>query len=443
MQCLGVSLGPASFVLALWLGRTRIVADGAGLRWRRFGGWKCAGWGEVLDYYDRLRGQGQAKRAGVRGIKTVAGEIRFGYDWPGAEALREAVERQATGTAAREWGLLGTRPCDPWPRVFGYDTFSNRWSPRLLVKLSLVFVVYVLVKPALSLTGLAALLGWRMTLTTAALYLLLTVPLAVMLLVRPLLDYRAVQKRLGERITLTPEGLMFEDGTRRIDARWDEVTGYGIADGKYTVETGGGAFDFVSSIGNGLLLRENIRLYAAKAADTEWKVRTDADALGGEGACWRGGQVGVGARVFHYRTRFTRRLLWYGVLLIVFFCAVGEVSSVGSANSSLIVALIALPLIAALLRGWQTYRWGGIYLDEDGLTQWTPLGRRRLAWAQINDFYLSKGDAPGGVQRVVEGRDGRRIRFSALIVGDEELKSEIGRRAAHCGRTEWEKRSPA
>ena len=192
--------------------------------------------------------------------------------------------------------MIGTRPCDPWPRVFGYNTFSNRWAPRLLLKLLLVFVVYVLVKPALGLTGLAALIGWRMTLTTAALYLVLTLPLAIMLLVFPLREYQAVQMRLGEHITLTPEGLMFENSTRRMDACWEEVTGYGIVDGKYTVETRSGAFDFLGSIGNGRLLRENIRRYAAKAADTEWKVRADADALGGEEARWSGGQIGVGAR---------------------------------------------------------------------------------------------------------------------------------------------------
>lgn len=310
-----------------------------------------------------------------------------------------------------------------------------------------MFVVYVLVKPALSLTGLAALLGWRMTLTTAALYLLLTVPLAVLLLVRPLLDYRAVQKRIRERVTLTPEGLVFEDGTRRIDARWDEVTGYGIVDAKYTVETGGGAFDFLGSIGSGMLLRENIRLSAANAADTEWKARTDADALGGEAARWSGGQVGVGARVFHYRTRFVRRLLWYGVVTLAIFCTAAVLSFVSLPGNSLpgisSFAMIGLPVTAVLLKGWQTYRWGGVHLDEDGLTHFTPLGQTRLLWAQIDDFYLTKGDAPGGVQRVVEGRDGRRVRFSALIVGDEELKAQIGRRAAHCGRTEWEKRSPA
>ncbi len=435
MSCVIVAI-----LLAVWVGRTRIIADGAGLRWRRFGGWKCVGWGEVQDYYDRLSGQGQAQRAETRVIRTTAGEMRFGCYWVGAQALRQAAEQRAIA-AAQEWGLIGTRSCDPWPRRFSYDTFSNRWSPRLLLKLLLMFVVYGLVQPALSLTGWAALLGWRMTLTTAALYLLLILPLVAML-VKSLLDYRAVQKRMGERVTLNPDGLVFEDGTRRVDARWEEITGYGIVAGKYMVETGGGAFDFLGSIKKARLLRENIKLYAAQSADTQWKVLADAEALGGEVARWSGGQVGVGARMFHYRTRSVRAWLWYGVLLIVILCGTVAVTFFGSIYGSLLgllpFALLPLMLAAALLKGWQTYRWGGIYLDDDGLTQRRPLRQTRLMWAQVRDFYLADSNVG-----IVEGRDGRRVRFSSAIVGREELMAEIARRAADCGRTVWEKRLPA
>lgn len=427
----------------VWARRGAITADEAGLRWRELGAWKCVGWGEVSDYYVRRSGQNANETVIAAVIETAAGRINFGSPWTGSKPLQEAVERQATAAAAREWGLLGTRPCDPWPRRFGYDTFSNRWSPRLLVKLSLMFVVYVLVKPALSLTGLAALVGWRMTLTTAALYLLLTMPLAVLLLVRPLLDYRAVQKRMGERITLTPEGLVFEDGTRRVDARWEEVTGYGIANGKYTVETGGGAFDFLGSIGNGLLLRENIRLSAAKVADTEWKARVDPEALGGEAARWSGGQVGVGARVFHYRIRSYRMMLMGALCVYLLGCGIGIATNQGwlpGGNPPPMGVAVGGTLLIAILWGigWRIYQHCGVHLDDDGLTQLTPLGQTRLMWTQVNNFYLGSD----GVS-IVEGQDGRRIRFSSMIVGREELKAEIGRRGAHCGRTEWQKRPPA
>ncbi len=441
LQIIGVCLALASLVLGIWLLRTKIVADNVGLRWRRFGAWKIVGWAEVQDYYDWLTGQGQSRRVAGGSIKTVAGSVRFGGDWVGAKALREAVARQATGAAAREWGLAGTRPCDPWPRVFGYDTFSNRWSPRLLVKLSLMFVIYVLVKPALSLTGLAALVGWRMTLTTAALYLLLTLPLAILLLVRPLLDYRAVQKRLGERVTLTQEGLVFESGTRRLDARWEEVTGYGIVAGKYTVETGSGAFDFLSSIGNSVLLRENIRFSAVNATDTEWKARVDPEALGGEEARWSSGKVGIGARVFHYRTRSYRMVLVGALCMYLLGC--GTATALGwlpGGNPPPRGVVIGGTLLITIFlgMGWRVYQYCGVHLDDDGLTQFAPLGQRRIGWAQVRDFYVgSEGSC------VVEGRDGRRIRFSSMIVGREELMAETARRAADCGRTVWQKRLSA
>ena len=435
LQIFGICVVLAALVLGFWLLRARIVADDMGLRWRRFGGWRGAGWGEVQDYYDL--------QVAGRIIKTTAGSVRFGEDWVAAKSLREAVARQATSAAASEWGLLGTRPCDPWPRVFGYDTFSNRWSPRLLLKLSVAFVVYVLVQPALSLTGLAALVGWRMTLTTAALYLLLTLPLAIMLLVRPLLEYRAVQKRMKEHITLNREGLVFEDGTRRIDASWQDVTGYSIIAGKYVVETGSGAFDFLGSIGSSLILRENIKWYAAQSADTNWKARADAEALGGEAARWSGGQVGVGARVFHYRIRSLRMGLAGVACVCLLGWGLGAATMLGwlpGGNPPPLGVVVGGTVLMAVFlgMGWRIYRWGGVHMDEDGLTQFTLLGQTRLMWVQVSKFYLGTD----GVS-IVEGRDGRRIRFSSMIVGGEELQAEIVRRAASCGRTEWQKRSPA
>lgn len=429
----------------VWARRGAIVADKAGLRWRGLGAWKCVSWGEVSDYYVRMSHQNAGETVTVAVIETAAGRINFGSLWTDAEPLQEAVERQARAAAASQWGLRGTRLCDPWPRVFGYDTFSNRWSPRLLLKLLLMFAVYVLVKPALSLTGLAALVGWRMTLTTAALYLLLTLPLAIMLLVRPLLDFRAVQKRMGERITLSLEGLVFEGGTRRIAARWEEVTGYALADGKYIVKTSCGSFDFLGSIGNLVLLRENIKLYAVHSADTEWKARADAEALGGEKSLWSGGKVGVGARVFHYKTHSVRSSLRLGIFALASTGGASAVSFVGLPGNwllgLLILTALRLPLVAMLLIGWRVYRHCGVHLDEDGLTQWTPLGQKRLMWLQVRDYYLDKS-AWAGLDSVVEGRDGQRVRFSSIIVGREELMAEIVRRAAGCGRTEWQKRRP-
>ncbi len=427
-----------------WARRGAIIADETGLRWRGLGAWKSANWGEVRDYSVGQSQKSSSVTITPAFIETSAGRIKFSSQWTNAKPLQKAIKRHATSAAPQEWEMIGTRPCDPWPRVFGYNTFSNRWSPRLLLKLLLMFVVYVLVKPALGLTGLVALIGWRMTLTTAALYLVLTLPLAIMLLVFPLREYQAVQKRMGQRITLSPDGLIFEDGMRRIDARWEEITGYGIVGtGKYVVETGSGAFDFLGSVANSLLLRENVRQYAVQSADTEWKARVDAEALGGEAARWSSGQVGIGARVFHYQTRSYRMMLGGGLSIFLLGWGLGIATALGwlpggNPPPPTVSIFGSVLSIALFLYGWRLYWHCGVHLDEDGLTQFTPLWQTRILWTQISDFYLADGSAG-----TVEGRDGRRIQFSSMIVGREELMAEIARRAAHCGRTVWEKRLSA
>ena len=276
--------------------------------------------------------------------------------------------------------------------------------------------------------------------------------MALMLLSMPLIllsQYWATGRRRADRITADLKSIVFENKSRRVAAAWLEVTGYQIAAGPgavtscYRVETQQGDFDFLPTLSEFLILKEIVRCYAKEAADTEWKHRDSPDALGGETALWSGGQVGVGVRVFHYRTRSVRALLWGGVVILLFVGAmvvvVKTVPSLGSSPVPILPnALFALASVIGLLYGWRLYRHCGVHLDDDGLTQFTPLGQTRILWAQVRDFYVgSEGVC------VVEGRDGRRIQFSSMIVGREELKAEIARRAAQCGRTEWQKRSPA
>lgn len=191
------------------------------------------------------------------------------------------------------------------------------------------------------------------------------------------------------------------------------------------------------------ILKEIVRRYAKDAADKEWKYQNSPEVLGGAAARWSSGQIGIGARVFHYQTRSVRALLWGGIVLLLFLCAmivmVRIISSPGSAPTPFLPgALFGFASALGLLYGWRLYRHCGVHLDDDGLTQFTPLGQTRLLWTLVDKFYL--GD--DGVA-VVEGRDGRRIHFSTMIVGREELMAEIAKRAAHCGRTVWEKRLPA
>ena len=299
--------------LMWWTLTARILADASGLRWRGRFGWKSARWEEVRDFYDDLpvragRDSGQAT------IKAPSGTVSFSRQWTNVGPLRALVARRAANAATGEWGLLGTRSCDRWPRVFRYDTWQNIWAPRILLKLVLTGFGYAFAKPIQQAVGLAGLVGWPMKLALFAPYLLI-----FFLYAGPLLfvfaQYRAAGRRRAERIRVDMEGIVFEDGARRFEAAWADVTGYQIAGGagalsaRYVVETRQGEFDFLAALSGATLLKAIIQRYAENAADREWRARVDPEALGGEAARWSGGEVGSGARVYHYRTRAHRAML--------------------------------------------------------------------------------------------------------------------------------------
>lgn len=440
VQTSAIALLVTAAVLAMWQMRARIVADADGPRWRRFGGWKSVRWEEVRDYYDRLPSQAQRNSFSAV-IKTAAGPVCFNSDWTDAAALRDLVERRATNAAVREWGILGSRPCDPWPRVFRYDTWQNIWTPRILLKLALTALGYLLTPPLQQAMSQAGQVGWGVTLAGLGVYVLLIASLGAFFLM-PLAQYRTAGRRKAERIRADTNGTVFENGARRVEAAWADVTGYGIAPGsgvlavRYVVETRQGDFDFLAVLGGATLLQAIIRRYAEDAADKEWRPRTDPEALGGEAARWSGGRVGGGARVYHYRTRVYRALLGAPLSLCLTMGFMSWVAKQGLLPGSQAAGMMCLAAALGLVffGGWYAYRVRRIETDEDGLTQVTPWGRRRLTWGQVKDYYLT-GEYNSGV---VQGRGGR-LRFSRGIVGYEELKEEIARCAVECGGKGWER----
>lgn len=442
--CLLLALG-----VALWLARACVVADASGLRWRGVGPWKAARWEDVRDFYEKVPTRLQAGSSAaarpttVSIVETASGEVGVTSLWSGADALREQVELRAVHSLTHVWEALGTRAVDPWPRVFDYDTLENRWAPRLWLKLFLVYVVYMLVKPAMQLPAMAGLIGWATTLMTAGLYLLLVGSLGLIFLI-PLAQYRAAGRRKAERITVSLGGIVFEDGSRRMEASWPDVSGYGMAYGKgaslcYVVETRQGEFDFLASIRQAAVLRAVIQRCAAASADKEWCLRADPEALGGEAARWSGGAAGIGARAFHYRTRSYRAMLGLPLALclviglLAVFAGLGLLPGTSAAGTAWGAAVCA----ALYFGGWYACRTCSIQADEESLTRVTPLGRHRLRWDQVEDYWLTAG----GVG-VVQGR-GESLRFGSGIVGSEELKSEIVRRALGCGGKAWAQKAVA
>lgn len=362
-------------------------ADADGLRWRRFGGWKSAHWEEVQDFYDRLPSQSQGRRSSLRAIiKTSSGTISFSSEWANADALREQVERRATNAAVQQWGLLGSRRCDPWPQVFDYGAWSNRWMALTLSVMLVAFLACTLARPVLPAVSQFGAPGWGVTLAMLGVFVVFILSKGALLLLI-IGRYREAGHRRSERITVDTRGILFDDGARRMEAAWEEVIGYGVTSGRnalmfrYAVETQQGKFDFLAEINQALLLMAIIQRYAKNSVDREWHLRDEIRTLGGEAARWSGGRVGVGARVYHYRTRANRALLWFPLALCL-TCGFlawaawqgltpGTTPAVGTLCIAAVFGLI-------LFGGWRAYRVCRVETDEDGLTQVTPWGRRRL-----------------------------------------------------------------
>ena len=271
-------------IFSWWTLRAGITADDSGLRVRGFGGWKPVRWAEVSDFYETLPMRKRSAAAGYV-LETASGKVCFSNDWSNAEALRELVARNAVHSRVSEWGIKGTRATDPWPVVFDYNTRGNCWAPRLWLKLFVVFVVYLVVQPALQFAATANMIGWGTTLAVAALYLLLIGSVGLVFLL-PLAQYRAADRRKAERITVDLNGIVFENGARRLQAAWADVTAYQVVNShgvlfRYVVETRQGEFDFLSSLGNAVLLQAIIQHHAVNADVREWRRYVDKEALGG------------------------------------------------------------------------------------------------------------------------------------------------------------------
>ena len=426
---------------AWWMLQARMETDSDGLRWRGLFGWKLARWEEVRDYYTRLPSQSHGQKHSRAILKTARGSLSFGSQWTNLEALREQTERLATQAAAQEWGIWGSRPCDPWPRVFRYDTWQNIWTPRLILALILPGLIYVFARPLNQAISLAGMVSWPMKLGLFAPYLLLFLmyggPLFLMFI-----QFRTAGRRKTERITADTHGIVFDDGARQVEASWADVTGYGIVHGpgmltvRYVVETPQGGFDFLPSLSDVFLFKVIVQRYSAHSVDTRWQPRVDSETLGGEAARWSGGRVGVGARVYHYRTRSYRALLWLpaGLCLTMLPMAILAAQGLTRGGSALGYLLLAGGFGLVSLGGWYAYRFCRIETDEDGLTQITSMSRRRMAWGQVEDYWLT-GEYNNSV---VTGR-GEKISFRREIVGYEELKEEISRRATECDGKAWER----
>ena len=301
----------------LHLARGFVRADDAGLKWRGIGKIRSASWDEVTDFYDASSPRGARKFA----VETKVGILKLDGQWTNTGALRDFIQSHATHSQSRAWTKQSKG--EKWPRVFHYRGWDNRWFLPMITAVGIIFwpcffgaILFQPQNVRAEFTDFGFLLGVLSII--GKLCLTLGKPILYALTFWPML--REVRRRQKECITATPDGLTFEDGVQRIEARWDEIANFYIApptrklgNRVYVVETAHGNFDFVQELGPYQGLQTLIAERALNSSSREWKTpgAKDIETIGGEKSKWRDGQ-----RVHSYRTRSNRAFLGG----LTFFC---------------------------------------------------------------------------------------------------------------------------
>ncbi len=181
------------------------------------------------------------------------------------------------------------------------------------------------------------------------------------------------------------------------------------------------------------LLLQIIECYAPPASTQAWRERFKRsraiESLGSEAAKWSGSALGEGQRIYHYRTRTTRALLWaptgLTLTLLIIPLLPREVlpPNRDDGSEAILIIMCAACIIGSLYGWWRFYK-AAIHTDETGIEQHTPFGVKRLAWPEIEKYSLH---SQGGW---IAGK-GKRLTFSSYIADVEELKEEITRRAVN------------
>ncbi len=428
-----MTLLPA-LLLGVWQARAVVIADKAGIRWRGMGDWHSAQWVDVTDYYERLSPKG---KLGIT-LESTAGKLSLNPGlWAMTSELKGFVTQHATRTQAKEWKILGLRSEVDWPRVFDYNTGDNRFVRYVMPGMMFTAAGFYFwpIIPGFSKTLASLGVGWALATVGISLFGLLPVGLMFWLISRM---SSATTRRQSQHITLTLDGVIYESKDKRIAARWEEITDLFIAPRRggniaaaHVVVTQHGTFDFLSSIREYAILCRALPIYAAGLAEAKWR-SSETDILGGAASRWTSRREGVGKRIYHYRTRTNRALLWFPTAVTVTQSALHwALAPLGivTANTGVLTCFVGLTLW-----GWWRYSAAGIETDETGITQKTLFGTRHLAWGKVTDYNKSGADA--FVFGVVKSETAR-LWFWMGIADVEHLKAEIARFAVNSFHQTW------
>ncbi len=410
--------------MAFELVRGEIRANRNGLTWRRgWSGWKSARWEEISDFYTR---------GTFRSVETPQGKLEINDKFVGTDEIAELISRRAVNAPTHQWGRKGFRSHESWSLSLSTWSKSQKWTaPIMSLSVFSAFVAIIW----LSLTDNHSHNDAR--------------PLAPLLVICGLLwlvmlsfiwrQRRFAWQHRDEMLHLDAQGLTFSSNENHVEAKWEEVRAVETLARQQKmpcveVRTDRGDFELLRNSQPWLQFRRVAGEYAPEAmvmlqkAMEEETLTADVDGLR---EAWSGGEVGVGARVFSFRSRGNRLILvcsWLGLTLIPLIHLL-HLQNVAIKNDTPFTTDGALfwewgGIVLVLGLGWLWFRKTAIWVDGEGLILHSPFhSPRRIFWGEIE---TCGHDAIGEWGRV----NGRKIYFSRFLnpVRHEELRRLIDNR---------------
>lgn len=428
-----VILGLPSLALAWYLTRCRVVADDLGLTFHHFFSTQFVTWDAVEDYELRAKAnQGNAEYPS--GYVFVNGKwLSLGANSPQVEfyeALLERVEAQAKWSRAKKWQLKEGRKDGEWPQIFGYKDTSG-WK---------VFGIGALILTPLNLLTVSTIIsggaarGRSLSLYDFAFPVFIQgiyyVPILAVWYLRAL----TIRQYLGQKIITTGEGISLQKDGVETFLPWGEVDSYYfqvipgvLKPALAVVESRGRRIEFVSGIQRADVLLRIIQANAHHATTDKWAYpHGSSEIIGGAASLWESGQVGVGPKVYHYRTRGLRVMLWGGCIIVVVLIALLVSVALGMLGEELSIGpmLLMIPCSAVGgLWGFLEYHLTKVRVSDEGLTAESWRGKKFLKWQDIQE--IRKGESG----YIVKGQSGSLLIWSGMA-DIEGLKDEIEQ---HCG----------
>lgn len=415
--------------VAFWMFRSSLVADTEGLRSRRLFRSVLVPWDAVTDYYEDL-----PKISGTRvTIESPTRSIKVGSDWTNLEALQSAVREKAVNARFHEWGCVGMRSGERWSETFDYEGLYQRFEDGMMLALNVVlwgFGLWGTVRYLTSAAEMAELLGWVFVLIPGLLGAAAFIAYGLLFYGRVPYALESRRRRARrERIIASDEGIIFENSKRRIATAWSDVTDYRIdtrgqlveSTARYVVMTRYGDFDFLATITGIRRLGALVEHNATNSFTRGWR-RSEGEALPVDVSRWLVTGLLGEPRVYHYRTRTNRAMLW--LLCGGFSCTLPLQWTDGSLADRLGVWVTAAFFFIAVPWSCWRYRAAAVVTDERGITQFAVEGRHFVAWEDIRDFPPKKRDTTFVTVRGAEDR----VKFAGTIANYEELVAEIERR---------------